>query len=228
MPPQRSFGTPHITGTDIESLRRSVQFWLQQTYNHLDAQAGLRGTPTFHSSLDVRGNAIRAVAPATAQDEVVIKSQLDAQHSGITDALRQEIRTAIADAFNALSPGQVVAGMIFMWSGSVATIPPGFALCDGTLSTPDLRGRFVPGAGGAYAPGATGGADTLNLAHNHTNTFGTGTPSATTTVGTTGAPTTTVGSATHTHTITGTEGTALSATTDNRPAFFALCFIMKL
>ena len=132
MPPQRSFGTPHITGTDIESLRRSVQFWLQQTYNHLDAQAGLRGTPTFHSSLDVRGNAIRAVAPATAQDEVVIKSQLDAQHSGITDALRQEIRTAIADAFNALSPGQVVAGMIFMWSGSVATIPPGFALCDGT------------------------------------------------------------------------------------------------
>lgn len=48
-------------------------------------------------------------------------------------------------------------GAIIMWSGSVATIPDGFSLCDGTNGTPDLRNRFVIGAGNTYAVGATGG-----------------------------------------------------------------------
>ena len=39
-----------------------------------------------------------------------------------------------------------VAGMIVMWSGTVATIPSGWVLCDGTNSTPDLRDKFVIGA----------------------------------------------------------------------------------
>jgi len=37
-------------------------------------------------------------------------------------------------------------GCILMWSGSIATIPSGFALCDGSNGTPDLRNRFVIGA----------------------------------------------------------------------------------
>lgn len=48
-------------------------------------------------------------------------------------------------------------GAIIMWSGSVATIPDGFSLCDGANGTPDLRNRFVIGAGNTYAVGATGG-----------------------------------------------------------------------
>ena len=35
---------------------------------------------------------------------------------------------------------------IIIWSGSVATIPDGWQLCDGTGGTPDLRDRFVMGA----------------------------------------------------------------------------------
>lgn len=53
--------------------------------------------------------------------------------------------------------------MILMWSGSIATIPSGFHLCDGTTGTPDLRDRFIAGAGTTYVPGANGGA----LAHTH-------------------------------------------------------------
>lgn len=34
-----------------------------------------------------------------------------------------------------------------IWSGSVASIPAGWQLCDGTSGTPDLRSRFVYGAG---------------------------------------------------------------------------------
>jgi microcystin-dependent protein len=41
----------------------------------------------------------------------------------------------------------VPVGTILIWSGSIATIPLGFHLCDGTNGTPDLRSRFVYGAG---------------------------------------------------------------------------------
>ena len=55
------------------------------------------------------------------------------------------------------------AGVIVMWSGSIASIPSGWALCDGASGRPDLRNRFIVGAGSSYAVGATGGADTVTL-----------------------------------------------------------------
>ena len=68
-----------------------------------------------------------------------------------------------------------VTGMIMLWYGSVASIPSGWVLCDGNNSTPDLRSRFVVGAGtgGSYSPGDTGGANSVTLteaqmpSHNH-------------------------------------------------------------
>src|SRR5690606_4649652 len=65
-------------------------------------------------------------------------------------------------------------GVIVMWSGSADNIPEGWALCDGTNGTPDLRDRFIVGAGGEYAVGATGGAKEVTLTtaqmpkHSHT------------------------------------------------------------
>jgi hypothetical protein len=62
-------------------------------------------------------------------------------------------------------------GGIIMWSGSVATIPSGWYLCNGANGTPDLRNRFVVGAGSTYAPAATGGsADAVTVSHTHTIT----------------------------------------------------------
>lgn len=52
----------------------------------------------------------------------------------------------------------VPTGAIMMWSGASSAIPTGWVLCDGTNSTPDLRNRFVIGAGDTYAVGATGGS----------------------------------------------------------------------
>ena len=57
----------------------------------------------------------------------------------------------------------VPTGAIMMWSGSIASIPAGWALCNGAGGTPDLRDRFVVGAGSTYAVGATGGANTVTL-----------------------------------------------------------------
>ena len=50
-----------------------------------------------------------------------------------------------------------------MWSGAVDAIPTGWALCDGQNGTPDLRDRFIVGAGGSYDVGDTGGAESVTL-----------------------------------------------------------------
>lgn len=51
-------------------------------------------------------------------------------------------------------------GMIIFWSGSIASIPAGWALCNGENNTPDLRDRFIIGAkqddGGAAKTNITG------------------------------------------------------------------------
>ena len=62
-----------------------------------------------------------------------------------------------------------VKGMIMLWSGSTDTIPSGWALCDGANGTPNLRDRFVVGAGNSYAVNATGGSANATLvSHSHT------------------------------------------------------------
>jgi microcystin-dependent protein len=73
------------------------------------------------------------------------------------------VTTATAAAFP--------AGGIILWSGSVASIPSGWALCNGSNGTPDLRNRFVVGAGSTYAVNGTGGsADAIVVSHTHTAT----------------------------------------------------------
>jgi microcystin-dependent protein len=52
----------------------------------------------------------------------------------------------LTDADGNLSSIQFPKGMIMIWKGSVNNVPQGWALCDGTKDTPDLRGRFVLGA----------------------------------------------------------------------------------
>lgn len=71
----------------------------------------------------------------------------------------------------------VPQGSIIPWYGDKANIPDGFALCDGTKGTPDLRNRFLVGAGSNYALGDTGGEDQVTLTGtqigNHYHCWGT-------------------------------------------------------
>jgi hypothetical protein len=137
-----------------------------------------------------------------------------------------------------------VAGMIMLWSGSSATIPSGWLLCDGSNSTPDLRNRFVVGATSTYAVGATGGsADAIVVSHTHTATstvtdsghlhtlpFSDGG-----TIGGGGALPGFRGSGSY-NTSTATTGITVattnassgsSGTNANLPPYYALCYIMK-
>jgi len=71
-----------------------------------------------------------------------------------------------------------VTGMILMYTGNSA--PSGWAICDGSNGTPDLRARFIVGAGNGsgagnsnYSVNNTGGAEFVTLtesqipSHNH-------------------------------------------------------------
>lgn len=64
-----------------------------------------------------------------------------------------------------------------MWSGSSTAIPTGWLLCNGSNGTPDLRNRFIVGAGNSYSVGSTGGEATHKLtvaempSHSHTVSF---------------------------------------------------------
>jgi microcystin-dependent protein len=81
---------------------------------------------------------------------------------GVTSAIQTQITSSLFPA-----------GGIILWSGSTASIPSGWVLCNGSNSTPDLRNRFVVGAGSSYGVNATGGASSVTLsisqipAHNH-------------------------------------------------------------
>jgi microcystin-dependent protein len=137
-----------------------------------------------------------------------------------------------------------VSGMIMLWSGSVASIPSGWLLCDGSNSTPDLRSRFVVGAGSTYSVGGTGGsADAIVVGHTHTgttNSSGTHTHTLTNignssssgeagraVAGGTVSQSVSIDSAgAHTHTFT-TASTGSSGTNANLPPYFALAYIMK-
>jgi len=113
-------------------------------------------------------------------------------------------------------------GSILMWSGTLATIPTGWALCDGTNGTPDLRDRFIYGVSAAEEPGATGGATT----HTHTvdiAAFASGSPSGTTDIAIGGAK---AASDAHTHSVN-PPSTATSSDS-NLPPYYKLAFIMKL
>jgi len=83
-------------------------------------------------------------------------------------------RQKIASVGYAFTAGNgVPKNAIIMWSGAIDQIPEGWALCDGTNGTPNLRDRFVVGAGNTYSVGSYGGETqhvlTLNElpAHSH-------------------------------------------------------------
>jgi hypothetical protein len=134
-----------------------------------------------------------------------------------------------------------IAGMIMLWSGSSATIPSGWLLCDGSSSTPDLRNRFVVGATSTYAVGATGGsADAIVVSHTHTATVTDPGHTHPFRTGNGGPPfdTVTITSKNEYDVSTATRSavtgitvanstTGASGTNANLPPYYALCYIMK-
>lgn len=85
----------------------------------------------------------------------------------------EQIENSLSELQAEMLRNAVPVGSILLWSGAVSNIPEHWALCNGQNGTPNLTNRFIVGAGGTYAVGATGGSDTVTLSvaqmpsHNH-------------------------------------------------------------
>ena len=144
----------------------------------------------------------------------------------------------------------VPSGVIVMWSGTIATVPSGWYLCDGQNGTPNLLDRFIVGAGNLYSMNDTGGSsDAVVVSHTHTGSTATGGAHNHSWSGsrqqagvddgnnqyqfskgdnggsdTVTRPTTT--HAGHVHAMS-LDNTGVSGTNANLPPYFALAYIMK-
>ena len=125
------------------------------------AQTGKHVAPTFKSLSE-------DPSQPTATDEVKLYNKGGMLHSLNSNGEK-----------NTMLP----PGVICMWSGSTNSIPYGWALCDGDNGTPDLRDRFVIGAGGSRSVDET--SDGQMPSHDHDMSFS--------------ASTNTTGSHTHPH-----------------------------
>jgi hypothetical protein len=140
----------------------------------------------------------------------------------------------------------IPTGMISLWYGSIGSVPLGWYLCDGTNGTPDLRDRFVVGAGSTYSVAATGGStDAIVVSHTHTATSTVTDPGHRHSAGPSAGSTATQGSGagqwrtdsagaglsttvTTGVTVATTNASAgVSGTNANLPPYYALAYVMK-
>lgn len=140
----------------------------------------------------------------------------------------------------------IPTGMISLWYGAIGSVPSGWYLCDGANGTPDLRDRFVVGAGSTYSVASVGGStDAIVVSHNHTATSTTPDHSHTITAAVDGATGYWAGAGSYqgysgsqapravstdtaSLTITTTNTSAgVSGTNANLPPYYALAYVMK-
>jgi hypothetical protein len=118
---------------------------------------------------------------------------------------------------------------IVMWHGLVINIPSGWALCDGTGGTPDLRDRFLVGAEGDLSPGAMGGSlnwtTELGGVHDHGGTALASVDEQP--VESDDSPDAVASPVTHAHEIP-QEAAHAHSLLGIRPPYYAAVFIMKL
>ena len=138
----------------------------------------------------------------------------------------------------------IPSGVITLWSGSIAGIPAGWALCNGASGTPDLRNRFIVGAGSTYAVNAVGGsANAIVVDHTHSATSVVSDPGhAHSYTAPSGTDSSGIGGSVVDTTVAATTGTAVTGITvattvasagvsginANLPPYYALAYIMKL
>lgn len=135
--------TDAANGLNISSKR--MQEEAQDMANALSNCLTRDGQGVPSVNLPMNGFKHTGAAPGVADSEYTTMAQMNA----VQTALQLQVTAALNTVFP--------IGMICTWDTSKAAIPSNFALCDGTNGTPDLRGKFILGALGAYPNRATGG-----------------------------------------------------------------------
>ena len=193
------------------------------------------GRAVVNGALTVKGN-VEMTGTNKVQTLSVGKSATFAGETKVTGSLNitgDKVMMAAGTAFEIGGVSAVIpSGVIVMWSGSANNVPSGWALCDGGNGRPDLRNRFIVGAGDSYGVGATGGAASVTLtkeqmpSHSHNLTmYGGDLVGAWKDSNNFFMTWTKYDRNSNTKV---TDATGGGQAHENRPPYFALCFIIKL
>lgn len=194
------------------------------------------GSIAYFTNRNVKGSRLQGVADPVNAADAANKDYVDSTANlylplaggAMTGPMTVQAPTAdmnpATKAYVDSKAGGIPSGAIVMWSGAANAIPTGWALCNGQNNTPDLRDRFIVGAGSTYAVGATGGSDTVTLtvaqmpSHNHSSPLGVARGS--------GNMSGSYGSFNVGENVA-TSYNGSGQAHENRPPYYALCFIMK-
>ena len=141
--------------------------------------------------------------------------------------LNEELRKLqeATSSVNSSLAATVPTGIICLWSGASSAIPSGWVLCDGNNGTPDLRDRFIVGATSTYAVGATGGQVSVALSQQELPAVGISIGLFETSIFQAGSHTIPVLTNRGSSSTTANLGSGVAH--ENRPPYYALCYIMK-
>lgn len=207
--------------------------------SHTGTTVSVTGTVTG-GNVSATGTVTATTVSATTVSATAVNTTTVSATGTVTGGNVSTAGTVTAGTLSVTGTNNIIpTGMIVMWYGSIASIPTGWYLCNGQTAngvvTPDLRSRFIVGAGSTYAVAATGGsADAIVPAHSHTITD----PGHTHTYGSSlnwgsdqqsAFDARNTGSFTTTSATTGISinSTGVSVTNANLPPYYALAYIMK-
>jgi len=145
------------------------QWWYDTNSRQLKIRNGSNNGWVTVLTLNVGENAVSSVEGATLTQLGITATageinKLDGVTASTAEINKLDGTTASTADLNTITglstpngAALIPPGGIIMWSGGIASIPAGWALCNGQNGTPDLRDRFVVGAGGSYGVGERGG-----------------------------------------------------------------------
>ncbi|WP_444885970.1 phage tail-collar fiber domain-containing protein [Microbulbifer sp. PSTR4-B] len=166
-----------------KTLNKRLNGYADKDHGHSYASVSRDGFIRLASqqTVDDGDNGTQAVTPKTLHKkisdnkpgaaEVGKQGLVPIASQATVNAGANEKEAVTAKTLKGFIDKQFPGPLIYVWGGEIKDIPSTHYLCNGANGTPDLRNRFVLGAGDNYPVGAKGGATSArtskNGAHSH-------------------------------------------------------------